>query len=230
MFAELVRADKACAVTSRPKLLVTDNQTGYVQVGQDVPYVASSDIKDGMAVQTIEYRPVGVTMRLTPRVSADGRSVLVRTELQHSAVTPTPVDLGGGLQSPAFNIQTCQTTVLIPDGGTVVIRFGSTQTADGKGKTDHLWMLTPSVVRGKDAKPLVVPPQPAPANVMEPRPFVDVVLPNSVQVHPRPTPAQAPLPANGTLPPGTPKPPATVAPVQAALPHPPIATPPPAKP
>ena len=74
----------------------------------------------GLAQQSVAYRSIGVTMRVTPRVSPDGK-ILMRVEPQVSSVTPGAVSLGNGIQSPAFNIQTVQTTVLASDGETIVL-------------------------------------------------------------------------------------------------------------
>ena len=70
--------------------------------------------------QGVEYRQIGVTMRVTPRINPDGK-VLMRVEPQVSSVSPTPISLGNGIQAPAFNIQTVQTTVLASDGETIVL-------------------------------------------------------------------------------------------------------------
>src|SRR5262249_38202935 len=74
----------------------------------------------GVAQQSIEYQPIGVTMRVTPRVNPDGK-VLMRVEPQVSSVSPTPINLGNGVNAPAFNVQTVQTTVLASDGETIVL-------------------------------------------------------------------------------------------------------------
>jgi type II secretion system protein D len=123
-FSLLVRALQAqgrIEVLSRPQVQVADNQTGYVQVGQDFPYLSTSTVaQGGLAQQSVEYRSIGVTMRVTPRVSPEGK-ILMRVEPQVSSVTPAPVSLGNGIQSPAFNVQTVQTTVLASDGETIVL-------------------------------------------------------------------------------------------------------------
>ena len=67
-----------------------DNQSGFIQVGSGFPYVSSATGKDAV-VQTIEYQHVGLTMRVTPRISPDGK-VLMRVEPTVSSVNPTPAD------------------------------------------------------------------------------------------------------------------------------------------
>lgn len=191
MFTELLRLDKACKVQSRPKILVADNQTGYIQVGQDVPYVVSTDMKEGKTVQTIDHRHVGITTRVTPRLSADGRTVLLQAELQHSAVSPALGTLKDGVVVPGFSTQTCQTTVAVPDGGTAVIRFGTTTAAGGK-VIDHLWMLTPSVIRGKE--PPVAPlPKPVVSVQMTAPPGLTFIPANPTIVAPPPLPHPTPV-------------------------------------
>jgi hypothetical protein len=70
---------------------------------------------------TVSYRDdVGVTLRVTPRISPEGR-VLMRVE--PSLVTPvdSQINLGTGFSATAFNTQVIQTTILADDGETVVI-------------------------------------------------------------------------------------------------------------
>jgi hypothetical protein len=108
-------------VLSRPQLVLTDNQTGFFQVGQQFPRLTNAILTGvGTAQQGIEYVDIGIVLRVTPRISPDGR-VLMRVEPQISAPSPTPINLGGGLVAFAFDIQTVQTTVLAGDGETVLL-------------------------------------------------------------------------------------------------------------
>ena len=123
-FNLLIRALKQqgrIEILSRPQIQVADNQTGFVQVGQDFPTLTASILSGvGTAQQSIEYRPIGITLRVTPRVSPDGK-VLMRVEPQISTPTPQPIVLGPGFTAPAFNVQTVQTTVSAADGETIVL-------------------------------------------------------------------------------------------------------------
>ena len=123
-FNLLIRALKAqnrIDILSRPSIQVADNQTGFVQVGQDFPYLGASTLAaTGAAQQSIEYRQLGVVLRVVPRVNPDGK-VLMRVEPTISSVSPTTINLGNGINQPAFNVETVQTTVLASDGETVVL-------------------------------------------------------------------------------------------------------------
>jgi type II secretory pathway component GspD/PulD (secretin) len=120
------------SVLSRPQLQVSDNRTANVQVGGGVPA--------GGAQPT----SVGVSLRVTPRVMPDGK-VQLRVEPQICTPNPTPVVLRTGATAFPINIQTAQTTTLVPSGGTVVIATPTTG-ADGKPAA-MLFVLTPAVVQ-----------------------------------------------------------------------------------
>jgi general secretion pathway protein D len=107
-------------ILSRPQVQVTDNQTGFVQVGQDFPIPGQISQGTVNTLQSIDYRPTGVTMRVTPRVNPDGK-VLMRVEPQISAPASTPIAVGGGTSAFPFNVQTVQTTVLAGNGETIVL-------------------------------------------------------------------------------------------------------------
>jgi type II secretory pathway component GspD/PulD (secretin) len=123
-FNLLIRALKAQGridILSRPHIQVADSQTGFVQVGQNYPYLGSAVLATGgLSQQSINYFQTGVVMRVTPRVNPDGK-ILMRVEPQVSSVAPNPVNLGNGITQPVFNIETVQTTVLAADGETVVL-------------------------------------------------------------------------------------------------------------
>lgn len=157
-------------ILSRPQLCVADNQTGTVQVGQQYPYVATNLTDDkGVVTQKIGYEHVGLTLRVTPRTTPDGK-VLLRVEPSLTSVAPA-VSLGNGMSAPAFNIQTMQATVLTTDGRTVVIRGPIESTsrehpddgpftalakrAAGPIRREMILILTPHIVR--DTQPADVP-------------------------------------------------------------------------
>ncbi len=104
MFQALIRgameAKKEIDILSRPQIQVIENQTGFVQVGQEVPYTTvEPEKKDGKIIYNhkISYHLSGAAFKVTPRINADGK-VLMRVELTLSTVSPTPVDLGNGIK------------------------------------------------------------------------------------------------------------------------------------
>lgn len=129
-------------VLSRPLIQTCDNQTGYVAVGQNIP--VGTPVVPAGAVVPVGTQFVGVSLRVTPRIMPEGK-ILLRVEPQLSALAATPVVVRAGATAFPINVQTVQTTVLVPDGETVVLVGPG---AGGSGKpTALLMVLTPSVVR-----------------------------------------------------------------------------------
>ena len=126
-------------VLSRPQLMLTDNQTGFFQVGQNFPRLDAAILTGvGTSQQSIVYEQTGILLRVTPRISPEGR-VLMRVEPQIITPTPTPISLGGGLQAFAFNTQTVQTTVQAADGETIILG-GLIRKSDSKTENKVPWL------------------------------------------------------------------------------------------
>jgi general secretion pathway protein D len=119
----LVRAlqsQEGVNVLSTPHLLTTDNQKAEIVVGENVPFIsAQSQTSGGNVLTSIERKDVGITLRLTPRVS-EGDFVKLDIYQEISALT----------QSAGFNVNTvgpvitkryASTTVVARDGETIAI-------------------------------------------------------------------------------------------------------------
>jgi general secretion pathway protein D len=132
-FNLLIRALKAQGrvdVLSRPSLTLTDNQTGFFQVGQRFPLLGPVTFNGLQSQQSVTYEDIGIVLRVTPRIGPDN-SVLMRVEPQVSDAVPTSVQLSPGVFAFAVNTQTVETTVLAADGETVVLG-GLIQKRDAK--------------------------------------------------------------------------------------------------
>lgn len=103
-------------VISAPKLLVLNNQTAALQVGNQVPIQTQQQqavgTGNGNIVNSIEYRDTGVILRVTPRVNASGM-VLLDISQEVSSVTSLST---GGIQSPTISTRRIATTVAVQDG------------------------------------------------------------------------------------------------------------------
>src|SRR5260370_29429550 len=108
-------------IVSRPQIMTLDNQTAYINIGQEIPIVTTSNVTaTGVISNNIDRRQVGVQLTVTPKIMPDGR-VLMRVIPEISSVVPTPVNLGNGSVGTALNIQRVETTVVAGDGETVVL-------------------------------------------------------------------------------------------------------------
>jgi general secretion pathway protein D len=108
-------------VISSPQLLVLDNQTARLQVGDQVPIATQSAVSvidpDAPQVNTIEQRDTGVILSVTPRVNASGL-VIMEIEQEISDVVETTTSQ---IDSPTIRQRRVASTVGVQTGQTVVL-------------------------------------------------------------------------------------------------------------
>mgnify|MGYP006422625741 CR=1 FL=1 len=108
-------------VVSSPQLMVLDNETARLNVGDQVPVATQSSVATGDAdapiVNSIELRDTGVILEITPRVNSSGLVVLdVRQEV--SDVTQTT---SSELNSPTIEQRSITTSVAVQTGETIAL-------------------------------------------------------------------------------------------------------------
>jgi general secretion pathway protein D len=103
-------------IVSAPSLMVLDNKTATLQVGDQVPIVTQSatSVQDPGApiVNSVNYRDTGVIMQITPRINDSGR-VLLDISQEVSSVSGTT---SSGIDSPTIKQRKVKTTVMVSDG------------------------------------------------------------------------------------------------------------------
>lgn len=106
-------------VVSSPHLMVLDNQTATLQVGDEVPVVTqqqqSTVTETATLVNTIEYRDTGVIMNVTPRVNTGG-SIIMEIEQEVSTVAEASVE-----NTPTISQRKFKSSVAVQSGDTVVL-------------------------------------------------------------------------------------------------------------
>jgi general secretion pathway protein D len=121
-FAAIVRAiqaDSRSNIISRPTITMRDNEESRIEVGQDVPFVTgqySTNTGNATAFNTVQRQQVGTILAVTPQIN-EGNTVVLKVEIEVSSIAPT----SEGAVDIVTNKRTVKTTVLIPDGGTLVI-------------------------------------------------------------------------------------------------------------
>ncbi|MBI4398490.1 MAG: secretin and TonB N-terminal domain-containing protein [Candidatus Omnitrophica bacterium] len=108
-------------VVSNPRIVVLNNQTAKVQVGQQI-YIPNFELNEqtgAYVVNDFEKRDVGVLMNVTPHINTTEEILVdvkpeVSTFLGYSAVST-------GLSAPSFGVTTASTQVMIQDGETIAI-------------------------------------------------------------------------------------------------------------
>jgi general secretion pathway protein D len=126
-------------VLSAPNMVTTDNEEAEIVVGRNVPFIASratSASNLSNLFTTIERRDVGITLRLTPRITADDFVHLTLFE-EVSDIDPLPTPAIGdpNVVGPTTTIRSASTVVGARDGQTVVIGglLADTVRADERG-------------------------------------------------------------------------------------------------
>ena len=108
-------------VVSAPKLMVLNNQTAALQVGDQVPVSTQSAVSvqnpDAPIVNAIEYRDTGVILKVTPRVNASGL-VLMDIAQEVSDVATNQVS---GIDSPTISTRRVSTSIAVQDGQVIVL-------------------------------------------------------------------------------------------------------------
>lgn len=108
-------------VVSAPKLVVLNNHTASLQVGDQVPVQTQSaqavSNPDAPIVNSIEYRDTGVILRVTPRVNAGGL-VLLDVAQEVSDVARRSV---AGIASPIISTRRVATSIAVQDGQVVTL-------------------------------------------------------------------------------------------------------------
>lgn len=121
--AALVRAlqtEEGVNVLSTPHLLTTDNQKAEIVVGENVPFIsAQSQTTGGNVLTNIDRKDVGITLRLTPRVS-EGDFVRLDIYQEISALTDQP-GFNVNTVGPVITKRYASTTVVAKDGETIAI-------------------------------------------------------------------------------------------------------------
>lgn len=166
-------------VISSPQLMVVNNETARLQVGDEVPVPTQSAVSitqpDSPIVNSIEFKDSGVILSVTPRINSNG-SVYMEIDQQVSDVVP---NVTSGIDAPTFQQRKINSTVVVDDNETIVlgglIRDSDTHTKSGipilkdipllglpfrntvnsKRRTELLVFITPHVIHSnKDAQAL----------------------------------------------------------------------------
>lgn len=115
--AALLQAFKSEAgldILSNPQIVATDNEEAKINVGRNIPFQTSTSTTDNETFNSFEYRDVGTSLTITPQIS-ENRSVNLKIGLEVTMLEST-TDF-----RPTTLKRTVDTSVLVNDGGTVVI-------------------------------------------------------------------------------------------------------------
>lgn len=114
-------AENLVNVLSSPSVMVMDNQTAQIQVGQQVPVATTqqqSTVTDNTnIVNNIEYKDTGVMLSVKPRVTPGG---LVQMEIEQEVSTVAATD-SSSLNSPTFQTRQITSSVAVRSNQAVIL-------------------------------------------------------------------------------------------------------------
>jgi general secretion pathway protein D len=106
-------------VLQNPSVVVVDNEVATLMVGQDVPITTGSATLltgNGSVVNSIDYRSVGIILRVVPRVNANGN---VRLDIeQEISQVQNNTGVGG---NPTFSQRKVKSSIGVATGQTVMM-------------------------------------------------------------------------------------------------------------
>jgi general secretion pathway protein D len=122
-----IRSDTDDNVIATPSAVTMDNQEAELKVAQEVPFITgqytnsasnTGGITSGVnPFQTIQREEVGTILKITPTISAEGTQVMLKISIESSSIGVKPA----GAVDLVTNKRTVTTTVMIEDGGIVVL-------------------------------------------------------------------------------------------------------------
>ncbi|MEL7111240.1 MAG: secretin N-terminal domain-containing protein [Pseudomonadota bacterium] len=108
-------------VLSSPSIMVLDNHTATLQVGDQVPVTTQSassiDAINTAIVNSVSFRDTGVILTITPRVNENG---LVRLDIEQE-VSDVVETVSSGIDSPTIQQRRISTTVAVHDGDSLAL-------------------------------------------------------------------------------------------------------------
>ncbi|HYL04376.1 MAG TPA: type II secretion system secretin GspD [Steroidobacteraceae bacterium] len=119
-----IRGDTDTNIIATPSAVTMDNQEAELKVAQEVPFITGQFTNTGAVTagavspfQTIQREEVGTILKVTPTISAEGNQVMLKISIESSSIGQKPA----GAVDLVTNKRTVSTTVLIEDGGVVVL-------------------------------------------------------------------------------------------------------------
>lgn len=108
-------------VISSPTLLVLDNQTANLQIGDQVPITTlirqSIDNVDAPTLNSVEFRDTGVILEVTPNVSSSGNVILeISQEVSNVVESSDP-----NIVNPTISQRKIKTVVSVKSGETIIL-------------------------------------------------------------------------------------------------------------
>ena len=119
-FVQAVANDAVSKLLFTPQLMTLNGEEAEINIGSSVPIQSGSTTTVGSGTtNNIEYRDVGVILRITPQISYD-KKITLEAEVELSSVS-TEIIGTDDIQSPTINENKIKTTLLVNDNETILL-------------------------------------------------------------------------------------------------------------
>lgn len=162
--------DSKLNVISSPSLMVLDNRTASITVGDQIPVRSeTATTEGGVIIESIQFKDTGVQLDVKPRINAGG---LITLDIRQDVTDAGERDIATGQRS--FRQRNIESTIAIQSGDTIMLGglitesatnsesgvpflsklplvgalFG--KTSETKRRTELVVLITPRVVRTSD--------------------------------------------------------------------------------
>jgi len=108
-------------ILSTPQVLTMDNEEASIEVVKNIPYVSKIEINsndNNNDYQDIEYKDVGIKLKITPHISRDR---MVRLEISQEISSIIGQSVSGYYLTPETYKRITETNVIVKDNHTIVI-------------------------------------------------------------------------------------------------------------
>ena len=121
-FFDILATESSVKFLSTPQVMVLDNQTATIRVGDQIPVTTRSSQSttnpDAPIVTEVQFRDTGTLLTVTPRINAGGQVIL---EISQEVSLPGTEPAVGGGGNVAIAQRTINSSVIVQSGQTVVL-------------------------------------------------------------------------------------------------------------
>jgi general secretion pathway protein D len=121
-FFDILATESSVKFLSTPQVMVLDNQTATIRVGDQIPVTTRSSQSttnpDAPIVTEVQFRDTGTLLTVTPRINAGGQVIL---EISQEVSLPGTEPAVGGGGNVSIAQRTINSSVIVQSGQTVVL-------------------------------------------------------------------------------------------------------------
>jgi general secretion pathway protein D len=121
-FFDMLATESSVKFLSTPQVMVLDNQTATIRVGDQIPVTTRSSQSttnpDAPLVTEVQYRDTGTLLTVTPRINVGGQVIL---DISQEVSLPGTEPAVGGGGNVSIAQRTINSSVIVQSGQTVVL-------------------------------------------------------------------------------------------------------------